>query len=74
MRFLSKTAHTDRARKILKSVIRLVQDFDMLVIAEGVETSEQVDFLSHIGCDMFQGFYFSKPMPLAEFEAVRFIR
>jgi diguanylate cyclase (GGDEF)-like protein len=68
MRFLSKTIHTDRAEKIIQSVIALVQDFGMAVIAEGVETKDQVEFLSRVGCDIFQGFYFSKPLPVDDFE------
>jgi EAL domain-containing protein (putative c-di-GMP-specific phosphodiesterase class I) len=71
--FLSKTIHTDRARKILTSMIQLIRDFQMSVVAEGVETKKQVDFLSQMGCDMFQGFYFSKPVPVEEFEKKIFI-
>lgn len=40
----------------------------MPVIVEGVETVEQVDFLLSIGCDMFQGYYFAKPMKIERFE------
>jgi EAL domain-containing protein (putative c-di-GMP-specific phosphodiesterase class I) len=72
MRFFSKTAHIERACKIIKSVIRLIRDFDMTVIAEGVETKEQLEFLTEIGCDMFQGYYFSKPVPVEEFEEKNF--
>jgi diguanylate cyclase (GGDEF)-like protein len=72
MRFFSKTAHIERACKIIKSVIRLIRDFDMTVIAEGVETKEQLEFLTEIGCDMFQGYYFSKPVPVDEFEEKNF--
>jgi EAL domain-containing protein (putative c-di-GMP-specific phosphodiesterase class I) len=72
-RFLSKTIHTDRAKKILTSVIRLIRDFDMSVVAEGIETKKQLDFLSNMGCDMFQGFYFSKPIPVQEFEKKIFL-
>jgi EAL domain-containing protein (putative c-di-GMP-specific phosphodiesterase class I) len=68
MRFLSKTAHTERASKILQSVIQLFREFDMAVIAEGVEKREQVDFLKSIGCDMFQGFFFSDPLTVEDFE------
>ena len=38
------------------------------VIAEGVETKEQYDLLKKVGCDIIQGFYFSKPVPADEFE------
>jgi EAL domain-containing protein (putative c-di-GMP-specific phosphodiesterase class I) len=72
--FLSKTMHTDRAKKILKAMIQLIRDFQMTVVAEGVETKKQVDFLSQMGCDMFQGYYFSRPIPVDEFEKKIFLR
>jgi diguanylate cyclase (GGDEF)-like protein len=68
MRFLCRTGHTDRATKIIQTMINLIRDFGMTVIAEGVEDREQVEFLSQIGCDLFQGFYFSKPLPIEDFE------
>ena len=40
----------------------------MKVVSEGVETQEQVDFLTEVGCDMVQGYYFARPMPASEFE------
>ena len=40
----------------------------MEVITEGVETQEQVRFLTDFGCDIFQGYYFAKPMPVEDFE------
>ena len=40
----------------------------MKVVSEGVETQEQVDFLTEVGCDMVQGYYFARPMPADEFE------
>lgn len=40
----------------------------MRVISEGVETEEQVEFLSEIGCHMVQGYFFAKPMTIKDFE------
>jgi diguanylate cyclase (GGDEF)-like protein len=68
MRFLGRTTKQDRAEKILIAIVNLVKECSMLVIAEGVETQEQVDFLKEIGCDVFQGFYFGRPKPVKEFE------
>jgi EAL domain-containing protein (putative c-di-GMP-specific phosphodiesterase class I) len=55
-------------------MIQLIRDFQMTVVAEGVETKKQVDFLSQMGCDMFQGYYFSRPIPVDEFEKKIFLR
>lgn len=58
-----------RGAVIVKEAIRLARELDMRVVAEGVERREQVDFLVSLGCDMIQGFYYAKPMPVKEFEA-----
>ena len=57
-----------RNRSILESVISLAESLGMDVIAEGVETEEQLRILSEMGCNHFQGYYFSKPIPVDEFE------
>ena len=44
----------------------------MVVLCEGVETREQVDFLKDAGCDVIQGYFFAKPMPESDF--TKFIR
>ena len=49
-------------------MIDLAHHLDMKVIAEGVETKEQADFLKNYGCDYLQGFYFSRLVPEEEFE------
>jgi EAL domain-containing protein (putative c-di-GMP-specific phosphodiesterase class I) len=54
---------------MVKTIIDLARNFHLEVIAEGVETVEQLDFLREHGCPMYQGFLFGKPMPLDEFEA-----
>lgn len=68
MAFLEKTGDEERSRKILKMVIELSKGLGMPVITEGVETEEQVQYLTQIGCDMFQGYYFAKPMEVQAFE------
>lgn len=68
MEFLRKTDNIERSRTILKMIIALSKQLGMEVITEGVETKEHVDFLTDVGCDIFQGYYFAKPMPVTEFE------
>lgn len=68
MGFLRANGDTQRGRDIVHSVISMAKRLDMEVISEGVETEEQVDYLKDMGCDVFQGYYFSKPIPVSEFE------
>ena len=57
-----------RGGVILDSMLRMAHWLGLPVIAEGVETAKQADFLKTIDCSIVQGFYFSKPLPLDEFE------
>jgi len=66
--FLEDSTNIERSRFILETVIKLSKQLNMEIIAEGVETKEQVDFLTGLGCDIFQGYYFDKPISVAEFE------
>jgi EAL domain-containing protein (putative c-di-GMP-specific phosphodiesterase class I) len=50
-------------------VVALGESMGLSVIAEGVELQAQVDFLAHQGCHAYQGYLFSKPLPLAALEA-----
>ncbi len=68
MAFLKKAEDEERSKKILQMIISLSNQLGMPVITEGVETAEQIRFLSEMGCDMFQGYYFAKPMPVEQFE------
>ncbi len=68
MGFLEKTENTERSMKILRMIIELAKSLNMAVITEGVETDEQVRFLRECGCDVFQGYFFAKPMEIADFE------
>ena len=69
MGFLTKTENPERSMTILKMIIAFAKSLDMGVITEGVETPEQVRFLTEFGCDSFQGYFFAKPMQVADFEA-----
>ncbi len=57
-----------RSRYIIKSIVNLSHGLGISTVCEGVETAEQVEFLKKIGCDIAQGFYYAKPMPMSEFE------
>lgn len=68
MGFLQKTERQEKSHSILKMIITLAKHLNMEVITEGVETKNQVDFLAEYGCDIYQGYYFAKPMPVEDFE------
>lgn len=61
MAFLSN--FTDRSKEIVKSVVDMAKHLGIHILTEGVETLEQYTFLRNIGCEMLQGFLFSKPLP-----------
>lgn len=68
MAFLSDSASTRREKIIISSIISMANKLQLPVIAEGVETKEQADMLLGFGCSRMQGYYFSKPVPAAEYE------
>lgn len=68
MGFLSQTEFKDRSNAVIDAVVTLSKQLGLSVVSEGVETMEQVDFLTKTGCDVFQGYYFAKPMPVKDFE------
>ena len=53
---------------IAKMVVVLAESLGLVVIAEGVETEAQTEFLAHHGCHAYQGYLFSRPLPLDDFE------
>jgi diguanylate cyclase (GGDEF)-like protein/PAS domain S-box-containing protein len=53
---------------MVKNIIDIARNFNLNVIAEGVETKEQLEFLQKNGCPAYQGYLFGKPMPIEEFE------
>lgn len=68
--FFSEFMESDRGRKIISHTISMSQDIGLDIIAEGVETSEQAQFLSECGCDAAQGFLYSRPVPADDFDSM----
>ena len=68
MGFLRASENEAKGLDILESIITLAGKHGMKVITEGVETKKQLYMLVEMGCDMYQGYYFSKPIPVDEFE------
>ncbi len=68
--FIDEVIDTRRGKIIVANSVKMSKELGMSVIAEGVETKDQVDFLKSVACDVAQGYYFSKPVPTDEFEAL----
>ncbi len=58
----------EKTKILIHNIVNMVHELGFKVIAEGVETEEQADFLRDIGCSTVQGYLFDKPLPLKEFE------
>lgn len=71
LRFLAGANKDGRAGQIiLEKSVELIEELGLSCVAEGVETWEQVQLLQSIGCNKVQGYYFSRPMPLEEFQKI----
>jgi diguanylate cyclase (GGDEF)-like protein/PAS domain S-box-containing protein len=68
--FVSEVATDPQHALLAQAVISLGHSLRLKVVAEGVETAAQLDFLRHHGCDEVQGYFFSKPVPPEEFERI----
>lgn len=66
--FLDEIMSTQRGKIIVEASVRMAKQLGLSVIAEGVETQEQLDFLENIDCDIVQGYFYSRPIPTNEFE------
>ncbi len=66
-RFIENMMTSDKGQRILENVLQMAANLNITVLAEGVETKEQVELLRRIGCDQVQGYYYAKPMPEDEF-------
>lgn len=67
--FVQEAPDSKRNRILLKSIFDIARMLEFSVVAEGIETKEQLLLLQSFGCTIFQGYYFGRPVPLAEFQS-----
>ena len=72
MNFLSGEDKNGRSKAIIRHIIRMTEELDLTSLIEGVETKEQFAQLLEMGCSLFQGYHFAKPMPVEEFAGFAF--
>lgn len=65
--FLHSSSDTFRGKKVIRNVTALCRDLKIDVVTEGIETQEQIDFITSCSCPIGQGFYYSKPLPADKF-------
>lgn len=70
MQFLTGEINSDRGGNILQSIVRMARWLSLPVMAEGVETLDQANYLSSIGCQYMQGYFFARPLDASEFEEI----
>lgn len=66
--FIDDLPHDENDVAIVRAIIALAKSMNLEIIAEGVETKEQLEFLVDEGCPNIQGYYYSKPLPLDEYK------
>ena len=72
--FIISRVEEQSARTVIEMIMNLARKLGIMTVAEGVELEKQVSFLREAGCDLIQGFYFSRPLPVVEFERYAFGR
>ena len=70
MKFIQSETAKPEDKGILKYIVELAHSIDLCVVAEGIETREQVIRLKKMGCDYAQGYFFARPMPCREYEEI----
>ncbi len=68
MKFIRNMRRDDKSLRMVKLIVDIAKFLDVPTVAEGVEDEVQVEVLKKMGCDLIQGFYFSRPVPPEEFE------
>lgn len=67
--FINKAMLTEKGKIMMKYIVAMAEDLNMHIVAEGVEDASQEKFLEEIGCKVAQGFYFSRPVTVEEYES-----
>lgn len=67
--FFDLGPHDQRTRLVVESIMEMAKKLHIATVAEGVERTEQIDFLRQVGCDIAQGFFYARPIPAVEFFA-----
>lgn len=70
--FVSRMAEENRDYQVVNTIINLSNQLGVAVIAEGIETNQQLKWLEKLGCEFGQGYFFSKPLPASEIEQLLF--
>ncbi|MDX2479072.1 MAG: EAL domain-containing protein, partial [Desulfuromusa sp.] len=65
--FVMETTDNEDSRAIVATIVFLSKQLGLSTVAEGIETIEELNFLTQLNCDQYQGFYFSRAIPSAEF-------
>jgi len=68
--FVDGMSHSDKDYSLVRTVIAMAHNFNCRIVAEGIEEPDQARLLRDLGCEMAQGFWFARPMPPADFEAL----
>ena len=66
--FINEIVSRPEDASIVRAIVSLAHSLRLKVVAEGVETPAQLDFLKAVGCDEYQGYHFSRPVPAIDFE------
>ncbi len=68
--FVAQIGRNPKSELIIKAIVSLANLLACEIVAEGVETLQQENFLKQVGCDLFQGYYYNKPLELAQIEII----
>lgn len=72
--FFIHSIDNSRAQIVINAIIKMAQQLEIITVAEGVEKEVQVEMLKDMGCDLIQGYYYSPPLPISDFDEMVFIK